>query len=68
MDAPYIYMCVWLLQFVLPVTWSYGKKYGVSLEQLASWWSERPAKLAGQELKVLRNIIDISFRLLKFKL
>ncbi|PIA41274.1 hypothetical protein AQUCO_02300203v1 [Aquilegia coerulea] len=39
------------LQYVLPVTWSYGKKYGITLNQLASWWSERPAKLAGQELK-----------------
>ncbi|XP_057949263.1 allantoinase isoform X2 [Malania oleifera] len=39
------------LQFVLPVTWSYGRKYGVTLEHLVSWWSERPAKLAGQELK-----------------
>ncbi|VVA23614.1 PREDICTED: allantoinase [Prunus dulcis] len=39
------------LQFVLPVTWSYGQKYGVTLEQLALWWSERPARLAGQELK-----------------
>ncbi|GFZ06224.1 allantoinase [Actinidia rufa] len=39
------------LQFVLPVTWSYGRKYGISLEQLASWWSEKPAKLAGLDLK-----------------
>ncbi|GLT75082.1 hypothetical protein SLA2020_468330 [Shorea laevis] len=39
------------LQFVLPVTWSYGQKYGVTLEQLAQWWSERPAKLAGQDSK-----------------
>lgn len=40
------------LQFVLPVTWSFGRKYGITLEQLALWWSERPAKFAGQELKV----------------
>ncbi|THG06831.1 hypothetical protein TEA_001980 [Camellia sinensis var. sinensis] len=39
------------LQFVLPVTWSYGRKYGMTLEQLASWWSEKPAKLAGLDLK-----------------
>ncbi|XP_019051521.1 PREDICTED: allantoinase [Nelumbo nucifera] len=39
------------LQFVLPVTWSYGRKYGITLSQLTSWWSERPAKLAGQQLK-----------------
>ncbi|CAN0892434.1 ALN [Linum grandiflorum] len=39
------------LQYVLPVTWSHGRKYGVSLEQVASWWSERPAKLAGQDSK-----------------
>ncbi|XP_024029114.1 allantoinase isoform X2 [Morus notabilis] len=50
------------LQFVLPVTWSYGRKYGVTLEQLALWWSERPAKLAGQELKgsiAVGNYADI---------
>ena len=40
------------MQFVLPVTWTYGKRYGITLEQLASWWSERPAKLAGLDLKV----------------
>lgn len=39
------------LQFVLPVTWTYGRKYGVALEQLALWWSEKPAKLAGLHLK-----------------
>ncbi|KAM6550302.1 hypothetical protein CsatB_000110 [Cannabis sativa] len=39
------------LQFVLPITWTYGQKYGITLEELASWWSERPAKLAGLELK-----------------
>ncbi|KAI3800388.1 hypothetical protein L1987_28478 [Smallanthus sonchifolius] len=39
------------LQFVLPVTWSYGLKYGVTLEKLVSWWSEKPAKLASQDLK-----------------
>lgn len=39
------------LQFVLPVTWSYGRKYGMTVEQLATWWSERPAKLAGQVSK-----------------
>ncbi|PVH36024.1 hypothetical protein PAHAL_7G340600 [Panicum hallii] len=39
------------LQFVLPVTWSYGKKYGITLNQLAAWWSENPAKLAGQKNK-----------------
>lgn len=39
------------LQFVLPVTWSYGHKYGVTLEKLVSWWSAKPAKLAAQDLK-----------------
>ncbi|PIN19735.1 Dihydroorotase [Handroanthus impetiginosus] len=39
------------LQFVLPVTWSYGRQHGISLNQLVSWWSEKPAKLAGQDLK-----------------
>ncbi|KAF2303356.1 hypothetical protein GH714_017093 [Hevea brasiliensis] len=39
------------LQFVFPVTWSYGRNYGVTLEQLALWWSERPAKLIGQDSK-----------------
>ncbi|XP_010529415.1 PREDICTED: allantoinase-like [Tarenaya hassleriana] len=35
------------LQFVLPVTWSYGRMHGVTFEQMASWWSERPSQLAG---------------------
>ncbi|KAJ8490274.1 hypothetical protein OPV22_011995 [Ensete ventricosum] len=39
------------LQYVLPVTWTYGQKYGVSFSQIATWWSERPAKLAGQKYK-----------------
>ncbi|KAG7619595.1 Allantoinase [Arabidopsis suecica] len=39
------------LQFVLPITWSYGKKYGVTLEQVTSWWSDRPSKLAGLHSK-----------------
>ncbi|KAJ0264924.1 Allantoinase [Hirschfeldia incana] len=39
------------LQFVLPVTWSYGRKYGVTLEQVASWWSDRPSKPAGLHSK-----------------
>ncbi|KAM0889628.1 hypothetical protein ACQ4PT_027579 [Festuca glaucescens] len=39
------------LQFVLPVTWSHGKKYGITLNQLVSWWSEKPAELAGQKNK-----------------
>ncbi|KAK4485222.1 hypothetical protein RD792_007850 [Penstemon davidsonii] len=51
------------LQFVLPVTWSYGLKHGISLEQLVSWWSEKPAKLAGQDLKgaiVVGNHADVA--------
>ncbi|EYU27962.1 hypothetical protein MIMGU_mgv1a006121mg [Erythranthe guttata] len=51
------------LLFVLPVTWSYGLKYGISLNQLVSWWSEKPAKLAGQDLKgaiVTGNYADIA--------
>ncbi|XP_060192360.1 allantoinase isoform X1 [Lycium barbarum] len=39
------------LQFVLPATWTYGRKYGITFEQLASWWSEKPAKLAGLTTK-----------------
>ncbi|CAI9087477.1 OLC1v1021552C1 [Oldenlandia corymbosa var. corymbosa] len=39
------------LQFVLPVSWSFGKRYGISLAQLASWWSERPAKFSGLTTK-----------------
>lgn len=39
------------LQFVLPVTWSYGRKHGITFNQLTKWWSERPSKLAGQNLK-----------------
>ncbi|KAI8555179.1 hypothetical protein RHMOL_Rhmol05G0154900 [Rhododendron molle] len=53
------------LMFVLPVTWTYGLKYEITLEQLASWWSEKPAKLAGLDLKihVLKKIDDISCRI-----
>lgn len=50
------------LQFVLPITWSYGRKYGITLNQLASWWSEKPAKLAGQKnkvLKILRTLFNL---------
>ncbi|KAE9599285.1 hypothetical protein Lal_00043947 [Lupinus albus] len=39
------------LQFNLPVAWSYGKKYGVTLEQLSLLWSKKPATLAGLESK-----------------
>ncbi|XP_042395933.1 allantoinase-like [Zingiber officinale] len=39
------------LQYVLPITWTYGHKYGVTFNQIATWWSERPAKLAGQKYK-----------------
>lgn len=39
------------LQYVLPVTWTYGKNYGITLSQLVRWWSERPAELAGLEQK-----------------
>lgn len=46
-------------QFVLPVTWSYGKKHGITLNQLASWWSEKPAMLAGQKNKVTNNIVAV---------
>lgn len=50
------------LQYVLPATWTAGRKYGVTLEQIASWWSEKPAKLAGQHLKgsiAVGNYADI---------
>ncbi|CAJ2648688.1 unnamed protein product [Trifolium pratense] len=39
------------LQFDLPVTWSYGKKHGLTLEQLSLLWSQKPATLAGLESK-----------------
>lgn len=39
------------LQFDLPVTWSYGKKYGLTLEQLSILWSKKPAAFAGLESK-----------------
>ncbi|GAA0173270.1 hydrolase [Lithospermum erythrorhizon] len=35
------------LQFVLPATWTHGRKHGMTFEQLALLWSEKPAKLAG---------------------
>ncbi|KAK8966580.1 hypothetical protein KSP40_PGU011923 [Platanthera guangdongensis] len=37
------------LQFDLPATWTAGLKYEITLGQLVKWWSEKPAKLAGQE-------------------
>jgi hypothetical protein len=49
---------VQFLQFVLPVTWSHGKKYGITLNQLVSWWSEKPAELAGQKNKVYNQFIS----------
>ncbi|KAG4977878.1 hypothetical protein JHK82_037154 [Glycine max] len=39
------------LQFDLPVTWSYGKKHGLTLEQLSLLWSKKPATFAGLESK-----------------
>ncbi|RDX73223.1 Allantoinase, partial [Mucuna pruriens] len=39
------------LQFDLPVTWSSGKKYGLTLEQLSLLWSRKPATFAGLESK-----------------
>nr|KYP62932.1 putative allantoinase 1 [Cajanus cajan] len=39
------------LQFDLPVTWSSGKKYGLTLEQLSLLWSKKPATFAGLEAK-----------------
>ncbi|KAK9681943.1 hypothetical protein RND81_10G038600 [Saponaria officinalis] len=50
------------LQYVLPATWTSGREHGVTFEQIASWWSERPAKLAGQHLKgaiAVGNFADI---------
>lgn len=50
------------LQYVLPATWTSGRSYGVTLEQIASWWSEKPAKLASQHLKgsiAVGNYADI---------
>ncbi|KAK7349717.1 hypothetical protein VNO77_07320 [Canavalia gladiata] len=41
------------LQFDLPVTWSYGKKYEVTLEQLSLLWSKKPATFVGLESKSL---------------
>ncbi|CAM6107609.1 unnamed protein product [Calypogeia fissa] len=39
------------LQFVLPVTWTAGKPYGITLEQISNWWSTFPAKVANLERK-----------------
>lgn len=50
------------LQFDLPVTWSYGKKHGLTLEQLSLLWSQKPATLAGIASKgaiVVGNHADI---------
>ncbi|WOL18942.1 putative allantoinase isoform X2 [Canna indica] len=51
------------LQYVLPITWTFGQKIGVSFNQIAAWWSERPAKLAGQKYKgaiVIGNDADFA--------
>jgi allantoinase len=40
------------LQFVLPVTWTYGASRGITLEQLVKWWSTGPSKLANFPRKV----------------
>ncbi|KAL9321222.1 hypothetical protein ACSQ67_013061 [Phaseolus vulgaris] len=37
--------------FDLPVTWSYGKKHGLTLEHLSLLWSKKPATFAGIESK-----------------
>eukprot|EP00245_Coleochaete_scutata_P003078 TRINITY_DN14392_c0_g1_i1.p1 TRINITY_DN14392_c0_g1~~TRINITY_DN14392_c0_g1_i1.p1 ORF type:complete len:504 (-),score=98.78 TRINITY_DN14392_c0_g1_i1:289-1800(-) len=34
------------LQLDLPATWTPGRAHGISLSQLALWWSTRPAQLA----------------------
>lgn len=34
------------LQLSLPVTWTHGQKYNVTLLEMAQWWSARPAALA----------------------
>ncbi|CAI7823159.1 unnamed protein product [Closterium sp. NIES-53] len=39
------------LQLSLPVTWTHGQVFNVSLMQLARWWSEAPAQLAGLHSK-----------------
>lgn len=52
------------MQFVLPATWTYGRKYGITFEQLASWWSEKPAKLAGLTTKVSYRSISKHLHLL----
>eukprot|EP00249_Psilotum_nudum_P002703 c15825_g1_i1 orf=317-1837(+) len=35
------------LQFVLPITWTFGMEHNVSLEEISHWWSSNPAELAG---------------------
>ncbi|CAI5493622.1 unnamed protein product [Closterium sp. Naga37s-1] len=39
------------LQLSLPVTWTHGQAFNMSLVQLARWWSEAPAQLAGLQSK-----------------
>jgi hypothetical protein len=41
-----------IVQFVLPVTWTYGASRGITLEQLVKWWSTGPSKLANFPRKV----------------
>ena len=39
------------LQLGLSATWSAGRERGATLEQMARWWSERPASLVGLDAK-----------------
>ena len=39
------------LQLGLSATWSAGRERGATLEQMARWWSERPAALTGLDAK-----------------
>lgn len=44
-----------LLQFGLPATWTRAKERGATLEDIARWWSSKPAKLANLRRKVSKH-------------
>lgn len=49
-------LCV---QLGLPATWSIAKEAGATLEDIARWWSEKPAELANLKRKVSRTHLTL---------
>ncbi|MBF9236797.1 allantoinase AllB [Hymenobacter sp. BT683] len=54
------------LQFALPVLWTAARKRGATLNDLAKWLSENPAKLAGQHYRKGRIAVGYDADLIVF--